>query len=125
MNSVSLMGRMTKEPEIRETSTGTKVLRFTLAVNRQKKEDGADFISCVAFNKTAEIIAKYSGKGLMLGVNGHIQTGSYDRDGQTVYTTDVIVDRTDIIEWKREENTQVNAQTEFEGFELTPGEVPF
>ena len=99
MNSVVLMGRLTKDPDVRCTNDGTAVGRFTLAVDRIK--DGADFISCVAFGKTAEFAEKYLHKGTKICCSGRIQTGSYtNRDGQKVYTTDVILDRMEFAESK-------------------------
>ena len=97
MNRVVLVGRLTKDPELRTTSNGTSQTRFTLAVNRRtSNQDGqreADFISCVAWRGTAEAIAKYLKKGRELAVEGRIQTGSYDaQDGTKRYTTDVVVD---------------------------------
>lgn len=98
MNSVNLIGRLTKDPDLQTTSTGMNVCRFTLAVNRARAKDGngptADFIMCKAFGKTAEVIARRLSKGRQIGVTGRIQTGSYDnQQGQRVYTTDVIVDQ--------------------------------
>lgn len=90
MNNVVLIGRLTKDPEITYTQSGTAVCKFTLAVDRQGK-DGADFIRIVAWNKTAENCGKYLAKGRQAGIQGRIQTGSYkNKDGYTVYTTDVI-----------------------------------
>lgn len=97
MNRVVLVGRLTRDPEMRTTSSGISQTRFTLAVNRRgTNEDGsrtADFINCVAWRGTAEAIAKYLTKGRELAVEGRIQTGSYDaQDGTKRYTTDVVVD---------------------------------
>ena len=97
MNRVVLVGRLTRDPELRTTSSGISQTRFTLAVNRRTAgTDGqreADFISCVAWRGTAEAIAKYLTKGRELAVEGRIQTGSYDaQDGTKRYTTDVVVD---------------------------------
>lgn len=96
MNRVVLVGRLTKDPELRTTGSGISQTRFTLAVNRRSSQDGnreADFISCVAWRGTAEAIAKYLTKGRELAVEGRIQTGSYDaQDGTKRYTTDVVVD---------------------------------
>lgn len=95
MNSVNLIGRMTKDPELKEYGKGKNagsVVRFTLAVQRDR--DNADFISCVAFGGTAELIDTYFSKGTLFGVSGRIQTGSYeDKDGNKRYTTDVVVSR--------------------------------
>ena len=98
MNKTILMGRPTRDPEIRTAAagSGTTIARFTLAVNRRfhrDSEPSADFISCVAFGKTAEFIEKYITKGRQICVCGRIQTGSYtNQDGRTIYTTDVIVE---------------------------------
>lgn len=106
MNKVSLIGRTTKEIELRYTTGNNQmaVTRFTLAVNRRKKDE-SDFISCVAFGKTAEIMDKYVGKGHKVGIIGHIQTGSYEKDGHTIYTSDVIVDELDFLEPKHESSS--------------------
>ena len=106
MNKVILMGRLTREPEVRYTQgeNALAVARFTLAVNRKYKNNGkeeADFISCVAFGKTAEFIEKYMHQGTKVVVCGRIQTGSYtNKDGKKVYTTDVVVEETEFAESK-------------------------
>ena len=104
MNNVCLIGRMVKTPELKEYGKGKNagvVTRFTLAV--QRDADTADFISCVAFGKTAEMIDTYMKKGSKLGVTGSIQTGSYeDKDGNKRYTTDVIVRMVDFCDSKKE-----------------------
>ena len=120
MNKVELVGRTTKDLEVRNTQSGTAVVRFTVAVNRRKKDDGADFISCVAFGKTAENMGKYVHKGDMVGVSGRIQTGSYEKDGQKVYTTDVIADEVEFLQTKGEKKEQDN-----DGFEPVHNGSPF
>ena len=98
MNKVMLIGRLTCEPEIKATSTGKTVASFTLAVNRRKKEDPADFIQCKAFDKTAEVVQKYCQKGKQVCVLGRIQTGSYEnKEGRKVYTTDIMVDELELL----------------------------
>ena len=99
MNKVILIGRLTKDPELRFTpGTGNAVTRFTLAVNRHMKKEEADFINCVAFGKTGEAIAQYLTKGRSLAITGNIRTGSYDaKDGTKRYTTDVIVESFEFI----------------------------
>lgn len=94
MNKAILIGRLTKDPELRYAAgSGTAVCRFTLAVNRQFKKDETDFINCIAFNKQGEAIAQYVTKGRQLAVAGNIRTGSYDgQDGIRRYTTDVVVE---------------------------------
>ena len=99
MNSVVLSGRPTKDPTANYTPAGLAVTRFTLAVDRGK-DKGADFISCVAFDKTAETIAQYCRKGGKILVTGRIQTGSFDGKNGKVYTTDVIVNTFEFCEPK-------------------------
>ena len=105
MNKVILMGRMTKDPELRNTPNGLAIISFTLAVNKRVKEGEertADFILCKAFGKTAEFINNYFKKGQQVAITGRISTGSYEKDGQKVYTTDVIVEETFFADSKRE-----------------------
>lgn len=107
MNKVILMGRLTRDPEVRysQGEASTAVARFTLAVDRRFKRDGdqqtADFIGCVAFGRTGEFIEKYAHQGTKLVVDGRIQTGSYtNKEGQRVYTTDVVVENAEFAESK-------------------------
>lgn len=108
MNSVQLLGRLARDPEVRYTAgeNPTAVARFTVACNRKYKKDAeqeADFISCIAFGKTAEFIERYFSKGSSIALNGRIQTGSYtNKDGNKVYTTDVIVDVLEFVGSKNE-----------------------
>lgn len=114
MNKVILMGRLTRDPDVRYTQGEEPMViaRFTLAVDRRGKRDGevsADFPSCVCFRRTAEFIEKYAHQGTKLVVVGRIQTGSYtNRDGQKVYTTDVVVEEAEFAESKAaaDRNTQ-------------------
>lgn len=114
MNKVILMGRLTRDPEIRysQGEQSMAIARFSLAVDRKFKQDGqptADFINCIAFGKTAEVIKKYVTKGTKIAVVGRIQTGSYtNKDGQKVYTTDVVIDELEFCESKS--NQQSNSQ---------------
>jgi len=106
MNQVCLVGRLTNDPEIRYTQgeNSMAIARYTLAVDRKRKKEGeptADFIRCVAFGKNAEFAQKYMFKGRRFGITGSIQTGSYqNKDGQTVYTTDIIVNSQDFCDSK-------------------------
>ena len=103
INRVVLVGRLTKDPELRYTPSGIASTRFTVAVNRtfsnQQGEREADFISCVAWRKQAENLANFMRKGSLIGVEGRIQTGSYEgQDGKRVYTTDVVADSVQFLE---------------------------
>lgn len=104
MNKVILIGRLTRDPEVREGET--TVAKYTLAVDRRvaKDKQETDYISCVAFTKKAEFAEKYLKKGTKIAVTGRIQTGSYtNRDGQKVYTTDVVVEDQEFCESKKKE----------------------
>ena len=104
MNSVQLIGRLTRDPEIRYTDGGASIARFGLAVDRRfKQENGADadFINIVSFGKTAEFIEKYFHKGMKIALNGRIQTGNYtDKDGKKVYTADIVAENVEFCESK-------------------------
>ena len=106
MNKVILMGRLTRDPEVRYGSgeNSTAVARYTIAVDRRFKRDGeqnADFIGCVAFGRNAEFAEKYLRQGTKIVLTGRIQTGSYtNRDGQKVYTTDIVVEEQEFAESK-------------------------
>ena len=102
MNNVSLIGRLTKDVQERRTQKGTPVVSFTLAVDRRNKDDGADFIPCIAWGKSAEAIAKYVHKGDLFGVTGYIQTRSYEKDGRMNYATEVVTTSFQFLERKRE-----------------------
>lgn len=106
INKVVLVGRITKDPELRKTQSGLSTVRFTIACNRRFAKEGqqqADFIGCVAWRQSADFMANYVKKGALLGVEGSIQTGSYtDNTGKTVYTTDVVCDNVQILEQKRD-----------------------
>ena len=108
MNKVILVGRLTRDPEVRysQGDNATAIARFTLAVDRRVRRDAqdgqptADFIGCVAFGRTGEFIERYGRKGTKFICEGRIQTGSYERDGQRVYTTDVVVENVEFAESK-------------------------
>lgn len=103
MNKVMLMGRLTRNPEVKDAGE-TKVGKYRLAVDRRFKKDETDFINCVAFGKAAEFAEKYLKQGTKIVVVGRIQTGSYtNREGATVYTTDVIVEEQEFAESKKTE----------------------
>lgn len=116
LNKVILIGRLTKDPEIRVTTNGTNVATFTLAVNRnyvsQNGQRDADFINCVAYRKLAEIVGRYVTKGQLISVEGRIQTRSYDaQDGSKRYVTEIICDNVVFLESRNQTNTNTNANT--------------
>ncbi|TPE21327.1 single-stranded DNA-binding protein [Clostridium perfringens] len=129
MNRVVLVGRLTKDPELRFTANkGTAVTRFTLAVNRDyKKEDGtqeADFINCIAYSKRAEVIAQYLTKGKRFSIAGSIRTGSYDaQDGTRRYTTYVVVDGFDFIDSSDSKVNNDNFNDDM--IPVDDGDIPF
>lgn len=113
MNLSIIMGRVVREPEIKYANEGMCIAKYTLAVDRKKREDGADFINCTAFGKSGEFAEKYFHKGTKVLVTGHIQTGSYtNKDGVKVYTTEVVVDNQEFAESKSS-NTQTSDDNGF------------
>ena len=101
MNKVILIGRLTKDPDVRRSQEGKAIARYTLAVDRWGKEKAADFIQCVAFDKKGEFAEQYFRKGMKIAITGRIQTGKYtNKDGQKVYTTDVIAEDQEFAESK-------------------------
>ena len=123
MNKLCLLGRLTKDVELRYSQSGATFCSFTMAVARQFKKDGqpdCDFITCKSFGKTAEFMAKYLSKGRQIAVEGRIQTGSYDnKEGQKVYTTDVMVDSVYFADSKKESDNKGDA------YEEMPNDLPF
>ena len=124
MNKVVLMGRLTRNPEVRysQGDVSTAVARYTLAVDRRFKRQGdeqtADFISCVSFGKTAEFVEKYLKQGTKIAGCGRIQTGSYtNKDGQKVYTTDVVLEEVEFAESK-------NASADNTAYNPAPAQTP-
>ena len=131
MNNVCLIGRVTKDVQERRTQNGTPVVSFTLAVDRRKKEDGADFIPCIAWDKAAETIARYVHKGDLFGVTGYIQTRSYEKDGSRNYTTEVVTTSFQLLEHKREMSSDSpsgqNRSDSYDGwgYDSDSSEIPF
>jgi single-strand DNA-binding protein len=138
MNCVNLAGRLTRDPEIRysQGQNSTAIAKYTLAVDRRFKRDGdqtADFINCVAFGKSAEFAEKYLRRGMKIIIRGRIQTGSYtNKDGQKVYTTDVVIEENEFAESKSasQHNQSNDAPTSSgDGFLNVPegldGDFPF
>ena len=113
INRAVLTGRLTRDPELKTTSSGISVAVFTIAVNRQYTDAsgnrGTDFISCVIWRKAAENFCNFTSKGSLVGIDGRIQTRSYDnKDGQRVYVTEVVVDSFALLESKRDRETNNN-----------------
>lgn len=125
MNRVILMGRLTRDPEVRYTAgeEAKAIARYTLAIDRRFKREGeatADFINCVAFGRQAEFAEKYFRQGIKILVTGRIQTGSYtNREGRKVYTTDIVVEEQEFAEKKTEESKPA-AETDPDGFMNIP-----
>lgn len=122
MNKVILMGRLTRDPDIHysQGENGTAIARYSLAVDRRFKREGdqtADFINCVVFGKGAEFAEKYLHKGIKIVVTGRIQTGSYEKDGVRVYTTDVVVEEQEFAESKAASNGSADANVPATGNE--------
>ena len=124
------MGRLTRDPEIKYTQGGNSmaIARYTLAVDRRFKRDGdptADFINCVAFGRGAEFTEKYFRQGLKVVVTGRIQTGSYtNKDGQKVYTTDVVVEEQEFAESKATSDANAGSFSHAGGFQQAPAPTP-
>ena len=135
------MGRLTRDPEVRySANTQLANARFSVAVDRRLSKEKrmeaennnqptADFINCVAFGRTAEVIGQYFHKGNRIAITGHIQTGSYEKDGQRIYTTDVVVDSFDFVESNKDNNTNQGysnpADLGMSGQESFDSDLPF
>ncbi len=134
MNNVVLIGRLTRDPDVRYTSTQLAIARFSLAIDRGKDREGndrgADFPSVVVFGKQAENCERYLAKGKLVAIQGRIQTGSYEKDGRKIYTTEVVAERVKFLEWgdrPHEEHVATPSQDGIpEGFQAIEDEdIPF
>jgi single-strand DNA-binding protein len=137
INRTVLVGRLTKDPELRYTSSNIAFCKFTIAVNRPYPESNgereADFIQCVAWRKPAENMSRFVRKGSLIGAEGRIQTGSYDdKDGKRVYTTDVVCDSVQFLEPKSQGNQRDSEQYRNPGqhqstpsIDVTEDDLPF
>ena len=132
MNSVNLIGRLTKDGELKYSQSGTALYKNSLAVNRKFKKDEADFINLIAFSKTAELMANHLTKGDQVGIEGHIQTGSYEKDGKKVYTFDVVVDNITFIGGKKQDKPASKPSQDtgitgdpFNGTDISDDSLPF
>lgn len=131
MNKVTLIGRITKDPEVKLTQNQTAFCNFTIAVDRRfKDQDGqrqADFINCVAWKQTAEFIRKYFQKGSRIGVSGSIQTRNFEKDGQKVFITEVLVEEAEFVESKNNSQQETQKPVATPEVELPEdyGKLPF
>lgn len=137
MNKTQLIGRPTADIELKKTQSGKSVATFTLAVNRTIKVDGqpdADFIQCVAWGKTAELLSQYVRKGNRVGICGRIQTRNYESNGQRVYVTEVVVEEIEFLENKRETSQEAKKQPQtsetvedydLPGMDISDDDLPF
>lgn len=140
MNSVSLIGRLTKDPDVRYgAESQLAVARFSIAIDRGKDKNGqsrgTDFPNIVCFGKTAELVERYVSKGRLVGIQGRVQTGKYEKDGRTIYTTDILADRVEFLDWgdknenDGERQSSGTSKPSFdvpEGFgTLTDDDIPF
>lgn len=136
INKVVLVGRLTKDPVLRKTQSGTSITSFTVACDRRVKTEGqptADFINTVAWNKLADIVAQYTHKGSLVGVEGRMQTRSYDdQTGKRVYVTEVIADSVQFLESKKSQGTvdqephqESYAQDDSSTFNIQDDDLPF
>lgn len=129
INRVVLVGRITRDPLLRKTQSGTSVVSFIVACNRRIKQEGqpeADFINCVAWNKTADFMAQYVKKGALLGVEGRIQTRNYDdKDGKRVYVTEVVADSVQLLESKKDVQSEATMQNDEYDDYVDGGSLPF
>lgn len=127
MNNVILLGRLVRDPEVRYSQGEEQkcTARYTLAVDRRGKDAGADFVSCVSFGRTAEFMERFGKKGVKFCVEGRIHTGSYERDGQKVYTTDVVVESLEFAESKNssDQNPAPAPATNNDGFMNIPDDI--
>lgn len=131
LNNYSAIGRLTRDPEVKYTSgTQTAICRFKLAIDRPASKDRekvTDFIPCIIMGKQAENMEKFVGKGNLVGIEGRIQTGSYENDGQTVYTTDVFCSKVHFLEWKNKKGNQTAGGFDQApaGFSSVDEQIPF
>ena len=115
VNRTVLVGRLTRDPELRKTATGKSVLSFSVAINRQFNRDQTDFVNCVAWEQTADFMSTYLTKGSLISVEGRIQSGSYeDASGKKVYTQDVVAERVQALESRAQRQGQQAAPVQFE-----------
>ena len=131
MNNITLIGRLTKDPELKYSQSGKAFTKFSIAVTREFNRDEADFINCIAWDKRAETICEYLKKGRRIALQGRLSVRSYEQNGETKWMTEVIVDKFDFIDYQKsdtEENETKgngNSSSEPEYIDDDPDEFPF
>ena len=131
MNNVTLVGRLTKDVDLRKTQSGKSVASFTVAINRKFNKDETDFINCVAWEKTAEYLHNYTQKGMLISVEGNIQTRSYDdKDGKRVFVQEVLANRVQGLEYLEKQQSHddrmpVMKEQEESELNITDDDLPF
>lgn len=121
LNHVVLIGRMTKEAQVKEFESGTKNATFTLAVNRLSKDkEQADYINCVVWGNVANVVEKYTHKGSLVALKGAIQTRSYENEGRTIYVTEVVGQQLSLLDSKKKEESSTGV-----GLEISSDDLPF
>lgn len=133
INNVTLVGRLTKDPILRKTQSGASVVSFTVACGRrvgQGQEPQTDFINCIAWNRTADVVSKYTHKGSLVGIEGRIQTRNYDNEkGERVYVTEVVCESVQFLESKKEaQQAEPSYEPTFETsptLNITSDDLPF
>lgn len=129
MNKILAIGRLAKDADVRysQSDAALAIARYVLAVDRKIKKDGeptADFLNCIAFGKAAEFAEKYLKKGMKIAIEGRLQTGSYtNKEGQKVYTTDVVIESQEFVEKKGNDEPKAEAKTDADGFMQIPDGV--
>lgn len=121
LNHVILIGRMTKEAQVKEFESGTKNATFTLAVNRLSKDkEQADYINCVVWGNIANVVEKYTRKGSLVALKGSIQTRSYENEGRTIYVTEVVGQQLSLLDSKKKDEPSADV-----GLEISSDDLPF
>ena len=127
MNRVDFIGRITRDLEVKATPTGKSVLNFSVAIPRFHREDGADFVNCVAWNKTAENMGRFLKKGDRISVSGRLQSRNYeDKDGKKVYTTEILAEEVEFLEPRKNNEESAPVSTASDIFkDVNPEDCPF
>ena len=129
MNNITLLGRLTRDPELKYTQSGKAFTKFSIAVTREFNRDEADFINCIAWDKRAETICEYLRKGKRIALQGRLSVRSYEKDGETKWITEVIVDKFDFIDYQKSDtednNTKENKNSSAEPEFIDDDDFPF